>query len=85
MEIDEVFGYAPSGLVLSACTMRTMLPLRLLNIASNIAFIAYGLVAGLLPILLLHATLLPLNIHRAAELRRLIRKMQSAGTDGNLK
>ena len=85
MEIDEVFGYAASGLVLAACTMRTMLPLRLLNIASNIAFIAYGLVAGLLPILLLHATLLPLNIYRVAELRRLIRKMQSAGSDGNLK
>ena len=85
MEIDEVFGYAASGLVLAACTMRTMLPLRLLNIASNIAFIAYGLVAGLLPILLLHATLLPLNIYRVAELRRLIRKVQRAGSDGNLK
>ena len=85
MEIDEVFGYAASGLVLAACTMRTMLPLRLLNIASNIAFIAYGLIAGLLPILLLHATLLPLNIYRVAELRWLIRKMQSAGSDGNLK
>ena len=85
MEIDEVFGYAASGLVLAACTMRTMLPLRLLNIASNIAFIAYGLVAGLLPILLLHATLLPLNIYRVAELRRLIRKVPRAGSDGNLK
>ena len=85
MEIDEVFGYAASGLVLAACTMRTMLPLRLLNIASNIAFIAYGLVAGLLPILLLHATLLPLNIYRVAELRRLICKVQRAGSDGNLK
>ncbi len=81
MEIAEVIGYAASVLVLAACTMRTMLPLRLLNIASNIAFIAYGFVGGLLPILLLHAMLLPLNIYRAAELRRLIRRMQSADSD----
>lgn len=84
MELAEVFGYTASGLVLAACTMRTMLPLRLLNIASNIAFIVYGFVAGLPPILLLHATLLPLNIYRVAELRRLIRKVRSAGSDENL-
>ena len=84
MEIAEVFGYAASGLVLAACTMRTMIPLRLLGIASNIAFIAYGFVAGLLPILLLHVTLLSLNIYRLAEMRRLIREGQSTGRDGKL-
>jgi hypothetical protein len=85
MELAEVFGYAASGLVLAGSAMRNMIPLRLLSIASNIAFIAYGLVAGILPILLLHVTLLPLNIYRVAELRRLIRKMHSAGSNGNLK
>ena len=85
MELAEVIGYAASGLVLAGCAMRTMISLRLLNIASNIAFVAYGFVADLLPILLLHATLLPLNIYRLAESRRLIRKMQSAGSDGRLK
>ena len=85
MEIAEVIGYAASGLVLTGCAMRTMIPLRLLNIASNIAFIAYGFVAGLPPILLLHATLLPLNIYRVAESRRLARKMHSAGRDEKLK
>ena len=83
MEIAEVFGYAASGLVLAASAMRTMISLRLLNIASNVAFIAYGFVAGLLPILILHATLLPLNIYRLAEMRRLTRKVQSSGSDGN--
>jgi len=83
MEIAEMIGYAASGFVLAGCAMRTMIPLRLLNIASNIAFIAYGIFAGLPPILLLHATLLPLNIYRIAESHRIMRTMRNAGRDGN--
>jgi hypothetical protein len=35
-----------------------------LAIVSNIAFIAYGYRAGLLPILVLHLTMLPINVMR---------------------
>jgi CRP/FNR family cyclic AMP-dependent transcriptional regulator len=50
--------------------MKRMLPLRLTAIASNIAFIGYAWASGLTPILVLHATLLPLNLLRLAEQRR---------------
>jgi hypothetical protein len=39
-------------------------------IASNLAFIGYGAVAHLTPILLLHVVLLPLNVWRLRELPR---------------
>lgn len=79
MTLPEVFGYIASGLVLATFSVRTMLPLRILGISSNIAFMTYAVLAGLLPVLILHAILLPLNIYRFVEMRRLIREIQHAG------
>ena len=79
MELSETLGYLASGLVLATFTMRTMIPLRFLGIASNVAFIAYGYAAGILPVLILHAILLPLNIYRLVEMFRLIREVENAG------
>ena len=42
--------------------------LRWVAIASNVAFIAYGYLGELAPVLLLHALLLPVNIYRLAQL-----------------
>jgi CRP/FNR family cyclic AMP-dependent transcriptional regulator len=75
----EIFGYVASGLVLATFTMRTMIPLRLLGIASNVAFILYGYLDSLIPVVVLHAILLPLNIYRLAEMRRLVREVKKAG------
>ena len=61
MDLSEVSGYVAAGLVLATFTMRTMIPLRLLGIASNVAFIVYGATAEIVPVLILHAILLPLN------------------------
>lgn len=61
MDLHEAVGYLASGLVLATFCMRDMVALRLLAIASNLAFIAYGALAGIGPVLLLHAVLLPLN------------------------
>lgn len=71
MHGTDLFGYAASTLVFGTFYMKRMLPLRLTAIASNIAFIGYAWANGLTPILVLHATLLPLNLLRLAEHRRL--------------
>ena len=60
----EVLGYLGGVLVFSTFYLKTMIPLRLVAIASNIVYIAYSALAGLLPILVLHTLLLPLNIWR---------------------
>jgi hypothetical protein len=51
--------------------MKDIIPLRLAALASNVAFIAYGLALGLTPIWLLHALLVPLNGYRLVEAARL--------------
>jgi len=70
MSFAHSLGYLASGLVLLTFGMRTMLPMRIAAIASNLAFIAYGLALGLTPIWVLHGILLPLNAYRLLELQR---------------
>jgi CRP/FNR family transcriptional regulator, cyclic AMP receptor protein len=79
MNLPEIVGYIAAGLVLATFSMRTMIPLRLLGISSNVAFIAYGLMASLAPVVALHAILLPLNIYRFVEMRRLVQVIKDAG------
>jgi hypothetical protein len=63
----DICGYVASGLVLAAFYMKDMLPLRMVALASNLAFIAYGLALHLTPIWLLHALLVPLNAFRLVQ------------------
>jgi hypothetical protein len=52
---------------LAAFGMKDMVNLRIVAICSNIAFITYALVLNLLPVLILHVVLLPLNGWRLME------------------
>ena len=74
----ELSGYGASLLVFGAFYMKTMIPLRVVAILSNVAFITYGAGAGLYPVLLLHAILLPLNCIRLRQMQALIVKVQKA-------
>jgi hypothetical protein len=60
----DAVGYLASGLVFAAFCMKDIVPLRLVAVGSNIAFLVYGLALGLVPVWLLHAALLPINCWR---------------------
>jgi CRP/FNR family transcriptional regulator, cyclic AMP receptor protein len=75
----EVLGYAASAAVLATFCMSTMIPLRILALASNVLFMFYGYFDGLLPVLLLHAILLPVNLLRLMQFQRLVSDMRAAG------
>ena len=62
--MTDLLGYAAAGLVLATFSARSLATLRALAIVSNLLFIAYAACAGLLPVLVLHALLLPLNAIR---------------------
>lgn len=70
MNSYEPIGYLASLLVLATFSMRGMVPLRVMAIASNVAFIGYALLLGIGPVLLLHALLLPMNVYRLLEALR---------------
>lgn len=74
----QFVAWLAAALVFTSFFMTTMLPLRCVALASNIAFIAFALLGyengvfdKVLPILVLHTALLPLNLHR---LRQVIGK-----------
>ena len=62
--ISDLLGYAAAGLVLVAFSLRSITALRSAAIASNVMFIAYAATAHLMPVLILHGLLLPLNFWR---------------------
>ena len=74
----EAAGYLASALVLATFCMKTMIPLRCAAICSNVAFIVYGFYDNVYPVLILHGILLPLNIWRAIQMLRLIRRVETA-------
>lgn len=82
MSVGEIFGYIASILVFVTFYMKTMVPLRLVAIASNVAFITYSGIEGLTPILILHCALLPLNVIRLVELRDFLRQVEGAAAEG---
>ncbi len=78
MTFGAFAGYIASVLVFATFCMKTIVPLRLVAIASNVFFILYGIFEGLVPILLLHLALLPLNIIRLAQLQLAAREIEEA-------
>ena len=75
-------------LVFAAFFMKTMIPLRVIAIGSNVAFIGYtllglryGVFGRLYPILVLHSCLLPLNVVRLSQVRQMVAAVQSATDD----
>ena len=83
--IMQIVAWIASILVFVAFFMKTMIPLRVVAIASNVFFISYamlgvhyGIFEKVFPIFVLHISLLPLNIFRLYQVKQLIRKTRAA-------
>lgn len=74
----DLLGYAASTAVLATFLMRTMLPLRLVAILSNLLFLSYGYLAHVPPVLFLHLALLPINVTRLVALRERAPRLAAA-------
>jgi hypothetical protein len=81
----QIVAWVASVFVFFSFFMKTMIPLRIIAIVSNVTFIGYALLGiplgvfdKVYPILVLHALLLPLNILRLRQMKELIRKVHEA-------
>jgi CRP/FNR family cyclic AMP-dependent transcriptional regulator len=82
-----VAAWVAALLVFSSFFMKTIVPLRVVAIASNVAFIGYallglqyGIFGRVYPILVLHSALLPLNVIRLRQIKRLIKTVNQASS-----
>ena len=80
MQWMEWFGYLGAALTLATFSVTTMLRLRMVGIAANIAFITFGALGNVYPVLLLHLILLPLNVWRLHQLKQLTRQISAASS-----
>ena len=78
---SSYIGYLASALVLCTFLTRTMMPLRIIAIGSNVAFITYGTLLHLYPVLVLHVILLPINAWRLREIFQLVQSVQDTADD----
>src|SRR5215469_9738619 len=77
-------GYLASTLVLCTFLAKTMMPLRVVALGSNVAFITYGALLHLYPVLALHVILLPVNAWRLREIFQLVKSVQNRADDGKV-
>ena len=80
-----IAAWVAALLVFSSFFMKTIIPLRVVAITSNVAFVMYallglkyGIFGRVYPILVLHSSLLPLNVLRLREIKRLINAVNTA-------
>ena len=58
--------------------MRTMVPLRVTGIISDVFFIGYGVLSGTVTTLILYILLLPINIFRLGQMLKLVKRARIA-------
>ena len=58
--------------------MRTMVPLRVTGIISDVFFIGYGVLSATVTTLILYSLLLPINIFRLAQMLKLVKRARVA-------
>jgi hypothetical protein len=77
MNYVTMVGFLAAGLVIATLSMRTMIPLRVIGLASNVAFVTYGALFGSLPTVILHGILFPLNVYRLHEMLKLVKQVEA--------
>lgn len=70
MTCTDLLGWSAALLTLLTFASRDMRVARLIALGANACFIGYAATNGLIHVLALHLTLVPINLHRLAELWR---------------
>lgn len=70
MTQSDIMGWTAAIATLLTFSMRAMIPLRISALFANLCFIGYGMMAGLIPVTVLHLVLLPCNLVRLLQALR---------------
>jgi CRP-like cAMP-binding protein len=77
----DAIGYLAALITFATFYMKTMIPLRVAGIVSNVVWISYGALAGVYPPLVLHIVLLPLNVVRLQQMRKLVNRVRKVTSE----
>ena len=78
MHVSVFLGFIAGALYIASHYMKTMVPLRICEIASNVLFVAYGFMHPSYPTLALYGIMILINSLRLYEMLELIKKVRTA-------
>jgi CRP-like cAMP-binding protein len=78
MSLTLGLGWLAAALTLASFFQKRMIPLRALAIGANVVFVGYALLVQAWHVMALHSILLPFNIVRLVEMKRLTEKVRVA-------
>jgi CRP/FNR family cyclic AMP-dependent transcriptional regulator len=84
MTMDQfgyVLGFVGAALMLASYMMKSMLPLRVVALLACLFLVAYGALLKALPTLLLYGALIPINIKKTLQIRKLVQSIENARAD----
>lgn len=76
--VANMFALLGAIFFVTTLLMRTMVPLRVAGIISDVFFIGYGVLSNTVTTLILYILLLPINIFRLAQMLKLVKKARVA-------
>jgi len=60
----DAFGYLAGTFLLLMASMKSVTWMRIFNVAGNVTFVLYGVLADILPIAIMNAAMLGLHLYR---------------------
>src|SRR5262249_8615777 len=81
MTTGYICGFIGAGLTLASYTMKSMMPLRIVALAANVFFVAYGWLEAALPSLVLYSVMIVINTKKVWDIRKLVRAIENAKSD----
>jgi hypothetical protein len=81
MTLADAIGFIAAGLMLASYLMKSMLPLRVVALAACVGLVLYGSLKQAWPTLVLYAALIPINLKKVIEIRKLLRAVENARHD----
>ena len=70
MPMIDLLGYLAGAFLLMMASMKTQIAMRICNMAGNLCFIAYGFMAGVMPVFILNIVIMALHFWRILQERR---------------
>jgi CRP/FNR family transcriptional regulator, cyclic AMP receptor protein len=80
-DLGYIFGFIGAALMVASYLMKSMLPLRVVALAANLCLVAYALYTTAWPTIALYLAMIPINLKKVLEIRRLIAAIENAKAD----
>ncbi len=79
--VGYAFGFMGAGLMVASYLMHSMLPLRLVALAANVFLVIYAVQTGSWPTVALYVAMIPINLKKVLQIRKLIHAVEHAKSD----